>query len=58
MVLLWDLSAVKETFKHRHFFSLIENLDFFLDKISAVMSETYEPSMNDILNARMQTTGF
>eukprot|EP01084_Bolivina_argentea_P209401 356694_1 len=54
---LWDLHGVKETFKHRHYFSLTENMNYFLDKIKLIMNEEYEPSIEDILNARMQTTG-
>eukprot|EP00486_Rosalina_sp_Unknown_P005283 CAMPEP_0201571134 /NCGR_PEP_ID=MMETSP0190_2-20130828/13755_1 /ASSEMBLY_ACC=CAM_ASM_000263 /TAXON_ID=37353 /ORGANISM="Rosalina sp." /LENGTH=63 /DNA_ID=CAMNT_0047995455 /DNA_START=1 /DNA_END=189 /DNA_ORIENTATION=- len=39
----------------------MENIDYFLNKISIIMDESeenrYEPTIEDILNARMQTTG-
>eukprot|EP01083_Nonionella_stella_P182011 653641_1 len=61
MKFLWSLDAIQYTFKQRHFFSLIENLDYFLDNIVIVMDETeenrYSPSIGDILNARARTTG-
>ena len=62
MKLLWNLDGVKTTFRHRQYFSLMENIDYFLNKISIIMDETeenrYTPTIEDILNARMQTTGF
>merc|ERR1719500_1064892 len=57
MELLWSLNGVAETFKHRHNYSLVENTDYFLDKVRTVMIPNYQPTMEDILNARMQTTG-
>ena len=36
---------------------MVENTDYFLDKVVTVMNPNYQPSMEDILNARMQTTG-
>ena len=62
MKLLWNLDGVKTTFRYRQYFSLMENIDYFLDKISIIMDETeenrYTPTIEDILNARMTTTGF
>ena len=61
MHLLWNLEGIQATFRNRQYFSLMENIDYFLNKIRIVMDETeekrYEPTIEDILNARMQTTG-
>mmetsp|Transcript_26130 Transcript_26130/g.42699 ORF Transcript_26130/g.42699 Transcript_26130/m.42699 type:complete len:442 (+) Transcript_26130:48-1373(+) len=61
MQLLWSLQGVKETYKRRQFFSCMENMDYFLDKITAVMDESEEnrfiPNVQDVIHARMKTTG-
>eukprot|EP01083_Nonionella_stella_P253088 871242_1 len=58
MEFLWCLHGVQETFRLRQYFSLPENLDYFMRKILIVMdNKSYEPTIEDILNARMQTTG-
>jgi len=57
MAHLWQLRGVRATFRHRHHFSLIENADFFLDNVEAVMAATYVPSMEHSIKARMRTLG-
>jgi len=57
MAKLWDLPGVRATFRHRHHFSLIENTNYFLSRVTEVMTPGYSPNIRDILNARMQTLG-
>mmetsp|Transcript_39401 Transcript_39401/g.64459 ORF Transcript_39401/g.64459 Transcript_39401/m.64459 type:complete len:434 (-) Transcript_39401:191-1492(-) len=61
MKYLWRLKAVKATFDHRQFFSLLENMDYFWDKLDDVMQETehaqYLPTLQDTFNARTTTSG-
>merc|ERR1712013_904455 len=57
MAMLWEMKGVKATFRHRHHFSLIENTNYFLSRVVTVVEPGYRPSIEDILNARMQTSG-
>eukprot|EP01084_Bolivina_argentea_P209402 356695_1 len=61
MDLLWKLEGIQETYANRHYFSIYENIDYFLDKVITVMDDSdnngYIPSMDDVLNARMRTMG-
>jgi len=55
---LWKLPAIQETFQKKGMaFSFPDNLEFFYDKCISVMSKSYKPSDEDIIKARVRTTG-
>ncbi|ETO24164.1 guanine nucleotide-binding protein alpha-1 subunit [Reticulomyxa filosa] len=55
---LWKVSAIQETFKRRGLlYSFPDNLEFFYDKCLTVMSTKYAPTEEDVIKARVRTTG-
>jgi len=54
---LWSLPSVRRTFKKRHKFSFIENMDFFFAKINMIFDVNYAPTLEDVLKSRVRTTG-
>ena len=56
--MLWNLTAVQETFKRRGTsYSILDNFDYFFDQITTVMSRDYRPTGEDALKCRVRTTG-
>ena len=50
---LWTLKAVKATFSRRgNTYSFPDNMDYFFNKVRAIMTETYNPSVEDMLKCR------
>jgi len=54
---LWKDAGVKECFARRHQLQIPDCVGFFLDNIDRITAEEYEPTNEDILLARKQTTG-
>jgi len=54
---LWDLKEVQATFAKRQYFSIIENMDYFLDQTETILDLEYEPNLEDALKCRAPTTG-
>jgi len=55
---LWGLKALKATFEHRQSrFSFPDNMDYYFDKANEIMKPDYMPNDEDILKARIRTTG-
>ncbi|ETO36442.1 guanine nucleotide-binding protein subunit alpha [Reticulomyxa filosa] len=54
---LWKIPAVQETFQKKGDFSFPDNLDFFYNKCKIVMGKGYAPEEEDIIKARVRTTG-
>merc|ERR1712228_351137 len=55
---LWTLKAVKATFSRRgNTYSFPDNMDYFFNKVREIMTETYNPSVEDMLKCRVRTTG-
>jgi len=54
---LWGDAGVKECFARRHQLQIPDCVGFFLDNIDRIVAEKYEPTNEDILLARKQTTG-
>jgi len=54
---LWALPSIQSTFRNRHKFAFIENMDFFFAKSATIFSVGYLPSLEDLLKARVRTTG-
>jgi len=52
---LWKDTAVKETFRRRSEFQLVDSVGYFLDNLERVSQRTYLPSNQDILYARKTT---
>lgn len=54
---IWNLPCIRNTFEYKQYYSIIENLDYFFDKILEVMNHGFYPSMQDVLRCRIRTTG-
>jgi len=54
---LWSLLSVRSTFRKRHNFSFIENMDFFFSKTKSIFDLNYEPTLEDALKSRARTGG-
>merc|ERR1719458_2485271 len=54
---LWKDAGVKECFARRHQLQIPDCVGFFLDNIDRITAEKYEPTNEDILLSRKQTTG-
>merc|ERR1719295_2133516 len=52
---LWKDTAVKETFRRRSEFQVVDSVGYFLDNLERVSQRTYLPSNQDILYARKTT---
>ena len=56
--LLWNCSAVQQTFKRRgNNYSFPDNIHYFFDQVTTIMSRDYRPTMEDWLKFRVRTTG-
>ena len=51
---LWSLDGIQATYKLRQYFSLIENIDYFFNNITEIMSADYQPSNEDVIKCRMK----
>uniref|UniRef100_A0A1I7SGE3 G-protein alpha subunit n=1 Tax=Bursaphelenchus xylophilus TaxID=6326 RepID=A0A1I7SGE3_BURXY len=54
---LWSDETVKEAFQHRSRFQCSDSVAHFLDSIDRVADPAYTPTNQDILHARVATTG-
>eukprot|EP01084_Bolivina_argentea_P127024 224736_1 len=54
---LWSLQQIQRTYGKRHNYSIIENMDYFLNKASVIFSPAFEPNQEDHLKCRIRTTG-
>eukprot|EP01083_Nonionella_stella_P066210 174148_1 len=59
MAFVWGLPGIQHTYTRRQYFSIIENIDHFLNQITDVMvqHEDWTPDRRDILLSRIRTTG-
>ena len=54
---LWDDPGVQQCFERSNEYQLIDCAKYFLDKVSAVKRDDFNPSEQDILRARVLTSG-
>eukprot|EP01084_Bolivina_argentea_P290929 499894_1 len=56
---VWNLPAIKETFSYRlkAKYHCVDNIDYFFNKITEVMSKNWIITKEDLLKARCWTTG-
>merc|ERR1712228_1047955 len=54
---LWQLPEIQCTYSKRQSFSIIENLDYFLNKTETIFHPKYEVLAEDHLKCRIRTTG-
>lgn len=54
---LWEDPGIQHTYDLRSKFQLSDSAKYFLDKASLVTQPNYEPTEQDILRARIRTTG-
>lgn len=55
--LLWADPAIRETYKQRSLFQLNDSTEYFYARIDEVVRDGYLPTDQDILRARIRTTG-
>jgi len=56
--LLWKDQAIKEIYKYRDIdFQLNDSTEYFLDRIHKYIDDKYVPDEQDVLRARVRTTG-
>ncbi|XP_035674326.1 guanine nucleotide-binding protein subunit alpha-11-like isoform X3 [Branchiostoma floridae] len=53
---LWQDKGVQDAWEQRHLYHLAESAKYFLDNIDQISTETYIPSVQDILYIRLPTT--
>lgn len=54
---VWADPGIQQTFALRAKFQLPDSTDYFLDKVHEVASPSFSPSEQDVLRARVRTTG-
>jgi len=54
---LWEDHAIQQTYLHRSDFQLNDSANYFLDQIEDLTRVDYLPTDQDILHARVRTTG-
>jgi hypothetical protein len=55
--LLWADPTIQEIYNMRSKFQILDSCKYFLDDIDRINNENYVPSEQDILRARIKTTG-
>lgn len=56
-MLLWKDPAIASTYEYRNRLQLLDSCDFLMAHIGRIGSEGYSPSPEDILRARLRTSG-
>jgi len=54
---LWADDNIKKTFGKRNEYQLSESVGYFLDNIDRIVTESYIPTVDDVLQARARTIG-
>eukprot|EP01084_Bolivina_argentea_P084738 153206_1 len=54
---LWKLKQIQIVYSKRQYYSIIENMDFFLSKSSVIFDHKYDPNQEDHLKCRIRMTG-
>ncbi|KAJ6246143.1 g protein alpha i subunit [Anaeramoeba flamelloides] len=54
---IWKDSSIQTAFEKRAQFQLIDSCFYFLSKVKKIGKEHYKPSVEDLLNLRVTTTG-
>ena len=54
---LWNHSAIKEAYENRTNLGISDNIKFFLDDLDRIKAPDYKPTAQDLIQARVPTTG-
>ena len=54
---LWDNEVVQIAYKRRNEFQLADSMAYFIQNLERIFGTAYEPNEQDILRARVKTTG-
>jgi len=54
---IWNLKFVRETFKWRRHYHIADNIEYFFKNAETIFERNYMPSRDDILKARIRTSG-
>ena len=54
---LWSSAAVQAAYEERSRFQLVQCANYFLTRVHIVLRENYLPSDQDVVQARVRTTG-
>ena len=56
--IIWGLTEIKSIYKNRYDqFFIPDNMEYFFTKIDQIFEWNYQPSIDDMLRCRIQTTG-
>eukprot|EP00301_Raphidiophrys_heterophryoidea_P006929 c12746_g1_i2.p1 GENE.c12746_g1_i2~~c12746_g1_i2.p1 ORF type:complete len:267 (-),score=37.41 c12746_g1_i2:1008-1808(-) len=53
----WNCDRIQQAFARRNEYQLMDNIKYFTENLERIASATYEPTDQDILMARMHTSG-
>lgn len=54
---LWESPEIQAAYANRNKFQLVECASYFLTKVDQILKSDYLPTNDDIVNARVKTTG-
>jgi len=54
---LWGLDSLRLTYEHRQYYSFLDNMEYYFAKVNEIMKVDYIPNDEDVLKARIRTTG-
>lgn len=54
---LWEDPAIQNTFERRSLYQLSDSTQYFMEHLDRIADEMYKPTKDDILHARIRTTG-
>ncbi|KAJ3431237.1 guanine nucleotide-binding protein g(o) subunit alpha [Anaeramoeba flamelloides] len=54
---IWEDQSIRQTFQVSNQFQLIDSAEYFLSQIETISQPNYIPTIDDILNVRVRTTG-
>ncbi|XP_054770202.2 guanine nucleotide-binding protein G(i) subunit alpha-like isoform X1 [Lytechinus pictus] len=54
---IWNYHGIQECYRRRNEFQLLDNASYFFGRLSAISSDNYIPCDDDIIRARLKSTG-
>lgn len=57
LVHLWESEPIQKVFENRDKFWILDSVEYFMENISRFAEESFEPTEEDVVMARVRTTG-
>jgi G-protein alpha subunit len=54
---MWNTAVMQQTFECRAAFQLVDSVAYFFNKVKQIVDPSYVPTTQDVLQARVRTTG-